>query len=106
LSQFQAPWRSLFFFSSRRQHTRFSRDWSSDVCSSDLLAHQVPLDISQFARLVDDGVRNGDLADIVKQTSHAGFPYLMPAHVHLQIGRASCRERGETSVVAELMNTS
>src|SRR5690606_41139433 len=26
----------LFFFSSRRRHTIFSRDWSSDVCSSDL----------------------------------------------------------------------
>src|SRR5690606_19393900 len=31
---------SCFFFSSRRRHTRFSRDWSSDVCSSDLLAAQ------------------------------------------------------------------
>src|SRR5687768_15759680 len=30
----------FFFFSSRRRHTRCSRDWSSDVCSSDL----VPLD--------------------------------------------------------------
>src|SRR5207302_3475892 len=28
-----------FFFSSRRRHTRFSRDWSSDVCSSDLGVH-------------------------------------------------------------------
>src|SRR5690606_40594160 len=28
----------FFFFSSRRRHTRFSRDWSSDVCSSDLAA--------------------------------------------------------------------
>src|SRR5207253_7509692 len=27
----------LFFFSSRRRHTRWPRDWSSDVCSSDLL---------------------------------------------------------------------
>src|SRR5690606_40104101 len=27
----------VFFFSSRRRHTRFSRDWSSDVCSSDLV---------------------------------------------------------------------
>src|SRR2546422_2736552 len=27
----------LFFFSSRRRHTRCSRDWSSDVCSSDLV---------------------------------------------------------------------
>src|SRR5207247_3221318 len=26
----------LFFFSSRRRHTRSTRDWSSDVCSSDL----------------------------------------------------------------------
>src|SRR5207302_4058949 len=32
----------LLFFSSRRRHTRFSRDWSSDVCSSDLRS-----DISQ-----------------------------------------------------------
>src|SRR5690606_39694806 len=30
-----------FFFSSRRRHTRFSRDWSSDVCSSDLKFHFV-----------------------------------------------------------------
>src|SRR2546422_9353121 len=28
--------RFFFFFSSRRRHTRCSRDWSSDVCSSDL----------------------------------------------------------------------
>src|SRR5687768_17824797 len=30
---------ALFFFSSRRRHTRCSRDWSSDVCSSDLLRY-------------------------------------------------------------------
>src|SRR5699024_11879171 len=29
---------ALFFFSSRRRHTRSKRDWSSDVCSSDLKA--------------------------------------------------------------------
>src|SRR2546422_11577640 len=29
----------VFFFSSRRRHTRCSRDWSSDVCSSDLLTY-------------------------------------------------------------------
>src|SRR3712207_9486610 len=28
----------FFFFSSRRRHTRYWRDWSSDVCSSDLVA--------------------------------------------------------------------
>src|SRR5690625_5434745 len=30
--------RYSFFFSSRRRHTRWPRDWSSDVCSSDLLS--------------------------------------------------------------------
>src|SRR5690625_7858505 len=29
----------MFFFSSRRRHTRWPRDWSSDVCSSDLDQH-------------------------------------------------------------------
>src|SRR5690625_8022826 len=29
---------TIFFFSSRRRHTRWPRDWSSDVCSSDLKA--------------------------------------------------------------------
>src|SRR5690606_39545505 len=33
---------SDFFFSSRRRHTRFSRDWSSDVCSSDLTSAPHP----------------------------------------------------------------
>src|SRR5436309_12746999 len=32
-----------FFFSSRRRHTRFSRDWSSDVCSSDLSPRHEPV---------------------------------------------------------------
>src|SRR3989475_8885096 len=31
----------FFFFSSRRRHTRFDCDWSSDVCSSDLLTGEV-----------------------------------------------------------------
>src|SRR6266481_6793379 len=30
----------FFFFSSRRRHTRWNCDWSSDVCSSDLLGHR------------------------------------------------------------------
>src|SRR2546422_6561781 len=34
----------FFFFSSRRRHTRCSRDWSSDVCSSDLKAFVYPDD--------------------------------------------------------------
>src|SRR5699024_11966578 len=33
---------NLFFFSSRRRHTRSKRDWSSDVCSSDLTLLSIP----------------------------------------------------------------
>src|SRR2546422_1812738 len=36
----------FFFFSSRRRHTRCSRDWSSDVCSSDLFRAE---DVHHFA---------------------------------------------------------
>src|SRR5256885_11173257 len=41
--------RELFFFSSRRRHTRLQGDWSSDVCSSDL---------SGTARIVDGRCAN------------------------------------------------
>src|SRR5699024_11811078 len=37
LRDLQSVMRFFFFFSSRRRHTRSKRDWSSDVCSSDLL---------------------------------------------------------------------
>src|SRR5690606_40669654 len=40
----------FFFFSSRRRHTRFSRDWSSDVCSSDLAAFAAALPRRWVAR--------------------------------------------------------
>src|SRR5205085_4360621 len=39
----------FFFFSSRRRHTRFDCDWSSDVCSSDLITTQTVL-MRPFAR--------------------------------------------------------
>src|SRR5256884_3687298 len=51
----------LFFFSSRRRHTRCSRDWSSDVCSSDLIASRGPwFPRGRIAgrRLVGHGVSN------------------------------------------------
>src|SRR5438309_8976887 len=36
----------FFFFSSRRRHTRWNCDWSSDVCSSDLIQSAKTVDIS------------------------------------------------------------
>src|SRR5690349_22825286 len=41
----------IFFFSSRRRHTRSLRDWSSDVCSSDLLAIASGMIVSGFMPL-------------------------------------------------------
>src|SRR5207253_6929714 len=38
--------RTTFFFSSRRRHTRWPRDWSSDVCSSDLGQAREPAEAS------------------------------------------------------------
>src|SRR3989449_4421531 len=38
----------FFFFSSRRRHTRCSRDWSSDVCSSDLTAEDVKFSFERY----------------------------------------------------------
>src|SRR5260370_20206403 len=45
-TRFKCDWSSdlCFFFSSRRRHTRFKCDWGSDVCSSDLL-DQPQLDV-------------------------------------------------------------
>src|SRR3712207_8410739 len=40
----------FFFFSSRRRHTRYWRDWSSDVCSSDLAGHAGPTDPARASR--------------------------------------------------------
>src|SRR2546429_4727068 len=51
--------RDFFFFSSRRRHTRCSRDWSSDVCSSDLI---LSLDPQNQRAVVQPGVVNFDLS--------------------------------------------
>src|SRR5699024_11901115 len=40
----------FFFFSSRRRHTRSKRDWSSDVCSSDLNVFPIEQYLSTFHR--------------------------------------------------------
>ena len=46
-----------FFFSSRRRHTRLRRDWSSDVCSSDLQYHEAllnPEDVDTYQKAYED----------------------------------------------------
>src|SRR5688572_31805599 len=78
----------FFFFSSRRRHTRFDCDWSSDVCSSDLADRIAITSLSShFEEREVIAMRSAS----VRSTSwvHSG-----------EIGRASCRERVESSVVA------
>src|SRR5690625_6012300 len=43
---------AFFFFSSRRRHTRWPRDWSSDVCSSDLINRE-PVFADRIRRQLD-----------------------------------------------------
>src|SRR4051794_41987100 len=92
-----------FFFSSRRRHTRWTGDWSSDVCSSDLIRAQRPA-----AQRPDGiGLEVRDLHAGVH--TRIGSPRANQRHGCIsdaaesilgEIGRASCRERVEISVVA------
>src|SRR5690606_40306451 len=99
------------FFSSRRRHTRFSRDWSSDVCSSDLFMAVGAYSSAIMARqwgmsfwlaLPLSALFTGGIGLIFGLPSLRvkGF-YLAMATLAAQfkIGRASCRERGEMSGV-------
>src|SRR5260370_24766831 len=59
----------IFFFSSRRRHTRFKCDWSSDVCSSDLLRwlQREPPDTDEareaLSRILNDAKRAADIIE-------------------------------------------
>src|SRR5262249_58190825 len=88
-----------FFFSSRRRHTRLVSDWSSDVCSSDLLRHlHRDGDESLGPRFVAVTVKvteppsDGVVVSAVfwRATSAAAAALIVAAP---EIGRASCRGR-------------
>src|SRR5256885_8616111 len=87
----------IFFFSSRRRHTRLQGDWSSDVCSSDLTTgDKLWTDQGSRAEL-DIG------AAAIRLGATTGFSFLnlddhtaqmqVTAGTLIEIGRASCRER-------------
>src|SRR5205814_3936689 len=100
---------------SRRRHTRCLSDWSSDVCSSDLLRGEVTAMLREAARrgrelgvlveyeLLDKRpVEQCDLAwkrNFVTHTGHV-HPCCYTSQRGDQIGRASCRESVEVLVVA------
>src|SRR2546429_2879150 len=65
----------IFFFSSRRRHTRCSRDWSSDVCSSDLIADLLGLGGAPHPLLVDTLPHSSRIRD-------CGIPCRMRSEEH------------------------
>src|SRR5207249_7184808 len=95
----------VFFFSSRRRHTRSKRDWSSDVCSSDLDdcwqsdLEALPEDDKAAYRnaFVDAPYTHVDLKrDVLKVLTDR---YGTDVRAGDKIGRASCRERGKVGGV-------
>src|SRR5256884_6342554 len=81
----------FFFFSSRRRHTRCSRDWSSDVCSSDLLPGEITVyfhsenGILGMGRRAKPGEEDYDLVDAMKipVTLIPGASFFHQADAHL-----------------------
>src|SRR5208337_5465133 len=67
----------FFFFSSRRRHTRYIGDWSSDVCSSDLGAAGRALTCSAIK---PQGLPPEGLAEIAEQMALGGLDYIKDDH--------------------------
>src|SRR5690606_39947145 len=84
-----------FFFSSRRRHTRFSRDWSSDVCSSDLntieaVEAQTTVEIEAF----QPQVAATDLSTVVKDIMQATDKIPLP-EANIVVSRSEERRVGK-----------
>src|SRR5206468_7585413 len=97
------------FFSSRRRHTRSDRDWSSDVCSSDLGASMqisVEFKLANAAIRLAPGITPPKIVSRIlpqpteeARAARARGTVVLEAVIRLdgKIGRASCRERVESS---------
>src|SRR5690606_40149585 len=89
------PLLAHFVSSSRRRHTRFSRDWSSDVCSSDLLSTGAVQGVPMLAKARE----KLNLIRPSAWSSIGSFPFPpksrpMSSPWTPEIGRAPCREGG------------
>src|SRR5438067_7285337 len=82
----------FFFFSSRRRHTRSKRDWSSDVCSSDLYTDSYFRSMEQLnVRRVDAYPSvTGSMAQIIAYVEgliERGYAYQVDGDVYFEVGR-------------------
>src|SRR5256886_3790251 len=87
----------FFFFSSRRRHTRFDCDWSSDVCSSDLedvewLRGVVTMHMELTGSPVAERILSNWWINVERFAKIFPKDYKRVLEAQ-QIGRASCRER-------------
>src|SRR5256884_3634304 len=88
-----------FFFSSRRRHTRCSRDWSSDVCSSDLLLKDRPM-TSISIRMPEDVL--DDLKEIAPGLGFSGYQALIRFYIGQSLRKDLARkESGPVAIMAE-----
>src|SRR2546430_3131207 len=87
----------FFFFSSRRRHTRFDCDWSSDVCSSDLSRlHPDDRFIEDLEMVELDSLSAVNFAVDIEREFGISIADADAARLKTfrdEIGRASCRER-------------
>src|SRR5690606_40320469 len=92
-----------FFYSSRRRHTRFSRDWSSDVCSSDLLDGDGQRGRAEGGRARGQGVLPGDQLgdDVAALAAAAGGGDDLAVDVG-EDRKSVVREKAEISVGEEV----
>src|SRR5699024_6558206 len=84
----------FFFFSSRRRHTRSKRDWSSDVCSSDLEKFYVSKRVGHTVEMMDvdgafvttEGFGNNhiDFASHIEQIGMRGVPVVGMSYCAVQ----------------------
>src|SRR5690606_37589460 len=92
---------SFFFFSSRRRHTRFSRDWSSDVCSSDLYMERARSDMLRLAGI--DQRAAMEAGEGAWAVTDLAIKYLRPAKLDDDLLVVSTVEavRGASVVIAQ-----
>src|SRR5258707_15779365 len=95
----------FFFFSSRRRHTRYWRDWSSDVCSSDLLAGLRPVIVHQrldFMVYSLDAITNWMALWRFKSNGHSSMPVTIRAIVGKGWGQGPQHSKSLHAWVAHL----
>src|SRR5690606_40641762 len=88
---------------SRRRHTRFSRDWSSDVCSSDLLSEftyyavkssiEIAVTVSNGLSGQEDNKQSKELIDLILKETEAEIDNYLTMMIYLSYDELRSEER-------------